>query len=141
MVRDHIRRNRTHNSSHLTKIDQKKAQWPEFRECSRQEAAEDAREWNELVRYPNKQNMDQAGTTITTQLKRAVDKCVPPDNPSPRSKLWWSEDIRRERKQLHSAVENWKVGKEEFMWENHKDQRRSFFRSIRTAKGERWDKF
>lgn len=66
-----------------------------------------------MVRHSKEQNIERAAIEITALLKETVDKSVPIHNLSPRSKPWWNEEIRTQRKHVHSILKNWKVGRNE----------------------------
>lgn len=60
-----------------------------------------------------------------------------------RSKNWFEEEVKKKRKEL-SQLGRWKMGerwKDSTGWENWKQKRSEYFRSIRLKKKEMWDRF
>jgi hypothetical protein len=72
-------------------------------------------------------------------LTAVLDKHAPPKPFRPGSKRWWTDEIKRERKKFSMSKRGLKSG--EISFEGYRQIRNEYYRQIRRAKREAWERF
>lgn len=121
--------------------------WNIDRLCADEEAVKSAGEhWRELSdrRAPLH---DQAATAdleaearwMQDSLRAVLDKHAPGRPPSARSKRWWTDDIRKERRLFGRATRDYNHDRIDFA--EYRRVRNDYYRHIRRAKRTAWEHF
>lgn len=89
----------------------------------------------------NSDDLNQAATALTKAISRFLDRYAPRAKISPRSKRWWNDDIREQRKKLGRAVNQHNRRGGEERWNTVVKERAYLKKIIRKSKKECWEKW
>lgn len=111
-----------------------------------QRLEEAARHWNQLDREracpgasAAAEDLEDEACWIQDSLKTVLDRHVPRKPLHARSKRWWTDEIKRERRKFSQARRQLKEGTLHFT--EYRQIRNSYYCHIRKAKREMWERF
>src|SRR5690606_12487359 len=112
------------------RLNWKKADWDKF-DTSLKAIWEETEDLflSKLTHTGDTQDMDEAALLLSDAIQRATIGTIPPIRLSPRSKVWWSEDIDRARTKLLHACRHRRAWGTESSQQAYKEARNSYFHS------------
>ena len=86
-------------------------------------------------------NLDTASEALTDMINDAATAASPPCNSSPRSKVWWNNEIRQSRTTMAGKLRQWRFSQTNEDFEAWKQARNTYYHAIRKAKSDKWIEF
>src|SRR5690606_20841506 len=124
------------------KLNWKKADWEKFDTSLRAIWEETEDLFLSKLNYKcDNQDMDDAASILSEAIHRATTGTIPTIKLSPRSKIWWNEDLDKARPKLLHACRHRRAWGTDSSQQAYKEARNSYFHSIRKAKQEKWTEF
>jgi hypothetical protein len=87
------------------------------------------------------QNLDWAANTLRDTILAAIQLAVPTTKPSPRSKVWWTQELTEKRKDMATMERRWKEAQTPLAKLRYKLSRNIYGRALQEAKAKCWDNF
>ena len=125
-----------------SRLNWKKADWELFTKTLQSEHLKMKTVWDSLMAGADyTQNLDTASKLLTDLIDYAASCSTPPINISPRSKIWWSDDIRKARTNMATHLRQWRFSETPDSFAAYKEARNAYFHAIRKAKSDKWIEF
>ena len=121
----------------------KKADWEQFTKQLQATRQLNKDRWKLLIAHSHyNQNLDAAAELLRDSIVEACELHVPHIRPSPRSKVWWNDELNERRTCMKRHLRRWKENRtNDALREEYKRHRNAYFRAIDYAKKECWDTF
>jgi ribonuclease HI len=123
------------------KYNWKKAEWDKF--GKELQAAECAllQLWEESDEDLTEARLEAMATDLRDTIAEAVNNSVPLIRVSPRSKTWWTPEVKEKRTVMAARLRRWREYLNPATFLDFKRTRNDYFKSIRKAKEESWTNF
>jgi ribonuclease HI len=118
-----------------------KTDWEIFTKHLSQRCNDTEATWSALHGYPSPNNLDQSADFLRDLILEAADLAAPPLNICPRSKRWWTPELKDSRRKMNHAQKIWRESGADVDFTCFKSLRNQHFRNIRTAKSTQWRSF
>ena len=89
----------------------------------------------------NPLELDQYTETVVQAIQKAIQETTPRKRPSPFSKRWWTEDLTKQRREMNHHRRKFQQTREETDKNEWKKRQQEYFKAIKKAKRETWNKF
>ena len=120
----------------------KKADWDLFRSTLAAKAKQQSDKWTLAIAHSHHhQNLDWAANTLRDTILAAIQLSVPTTKPSPRSKVWWTQELTEKRKDMATMERRWKEAQTPLAKLRYKLSRNIYGRALQEAKTKCWDNF
>ncbi|MBD0343224.1 MAG: hypothetical protein ICV61_20835, partial [Microcoleus sp. Co-bin12] len=96
---------------------------------------------NELIGDSTANELNKAAEYLRDVIVNAADQFIPKQRPCDKSKVWWSNELTRLRKQMAHAKRLHKSNNSNENFLNFKKYRNEYFHAIRSAKNKSWTNF
>ena len=124
------------------KYNWKKADWENVTKHLKNHAEVNKDRWKLLISHSHHhQNLDLAAELLQEGIQAACNMHVPLIRLSPRSKVWWNEELTENRKTMKQYQRRYKLERTPEARADFNRHRNCYFRAIQDAKSKCWDIF
>jgi hypothetical protein len=125
-----------------TRYNWEKADWEKFQDTLLSQTKDFKVQWEILMEHAHhNENLETAAIFLRDSITYPAEASVPELIPSPRSKRWWTKEVKEAHTTMKKSYKQWKRQKDRTTQEKFKEDRNAYCRTIRNAKSECWKKY